>query len=154
MWSALFSIIGFIPGLAQKFLDWQVQKSNILLEGFRVGATVDVEAYKAYLQSTVEINRMKLAQQTWWGARAIILVAGVPASCHFAAIMLDSFPFPYLGWDTFWFAVRTHEVGSWGIPKPPAPYDEYQWAIIQSFFLVVPAMPLVSAVSTWLATKK
>lgn len=40
-----------------------------------------------------------------------------------------------------------------GIPALPPPYDTYQWAIVQSFFLVMPAMPLANAVSQWLARK-
>lgn len=154
MWNLLFNLLTGLPGLAQRFIDWQLQKVNTTLDGFKIGAQIDLEAYKAYLNASVEINRMKVAQQSWWGARVIIMLAGIPASLHFAGVMLDSMPFPYIGWEGWWFALRVHEVGSWGIPKPPAPYDTYQWAIVQSFFIVMPTMPLVSAVSAWLAAKR
>ncbi len=143
MWaSLLFGALKLVPGLFGKFVDWQVQRSNVELQGFTTAAGVDLDAYRAHLQAELETNRLKLAQNSWWGAKLIILMAGVPASLHFAAVMLDSLPL--LG----------HAVGSWHIPKLPAPYDGYQWAIVQSFFLVMPAMPLVNSVSAWLARKR
>lgn len=154
MWSMLFGLITGLPGLAGKFLDWQVQKANVTLEGFKVGAQIDVEAYKAYLGALVETNRMKQAANAWWGAKLIILTAGWPCALHLAAIMMDSLPFPYIIWDTYWFSWQAHAIGSWGIPKPPAPYDDYQSKIVLSFFIIMPAMPLVSAASTWLASRK
>lgn len=138
----LFGLITAIPGLAGKFFDWQAQKANIELQGFSTASGIDLEGYRAYLSAQVETNRLKIAQNSWWGAKLIIMIAGVPASLHFAAVFLDSLPF--LG----------HVVGSWHIPKVPAPYDGYQWAIVQSFFIVVPAMPVVTAVSAWLSRKR
>jgi hypothetical protein len=138
MISMLSSLIGLIPGLAEKFLDWQVKRANVELEGFKTGATVDMEAFKSYLGAQVENNRLKLAQNAWWGAKVIILCAGLPASIHFGAVMLDSMPLP------------GHAVGSWGIAALPKPYDTYQWAIVQSFFLVMPVQTLASAAAQWL----
>ena len=137
----LFSLIQLIPGLAGKFLDWQVQRSNIELQGFTTAAGVDLAAYQAWLSAQVETNRMKLAQNAWWGAKLIIMIAGVPAATHFGAVFADSLPF------------FGHVVGSWGIPKVPPPYDGYEWAVVQSFFIIAPAMPLISAASMWLHRK-
>lgn len=138
----LFSLLTAIPGLAEKFLDWQVKRANVELEGFKVGATVDVEAFKAHLAAQVETNRMKMAQNAWWGAKLIILIAGVPSALHFGLVMLDSIPFPY------------HPPGSWGIVALPKPYDAYQWMIVQSFFLVMPVQTLAGAVSQWLNRRR
>ena len=44
--------------------------------------------------------------------------------------------------------------GSWGVPRLPAPYDGYERDIVMSFFLVMPAMPLVSATATWLRGRR
>lgn len=136
--SLIFGLLQAIPGLAGKFLDYQVQKANATLDGFKTAAGIDAQAYQAYLNALVETNRMKLAANAWWGAKAIILVAGFPAAFHMAGIFLDSMPFP------------GHAVGSWGIPKPPAPYDGYERDIVMSFFIVAPAMPIVSAAAQWL----
>lgn len=123
--SILAPVLGFITS-----------KNTIELDGFKTAAGLDTEAYKAALAAQTEMAQLRAAQNSWWGARLIILVAGGSASLHFAAVMLDS---------TFRFG--------WGVPRVPAPYDGYEWAIVQSFFLLAPAMPLVSAVSTWLGRK-
>lgn len=149
MWTAIFGFLQLIPGLAGKFLDWQVQRANVELDGFKTAAGLDAAAYQAYLSAQIETNRMKLTANAWWGAKLIILTAGWPCSIHLAAIMLDSLP--------FWIPVfmsQAHVVGSWGVPKPPAPYDGYQRDIVLSFFIVMPAMPIVSGVAQWLARRR
>lgn len=138
MLNVLFGLLSAIPGLANKFFDWSSKKIDANLDGFKTATGVDLAAFQAWLTASVEVNRMKLAQNAWWGAKLIILTAGFPAALHFGAVMLDSIPFPF------------HKVGSWGIPKLPSPYDGYQWSIVQSFFLVMPAMTLINAVSQWL----
>jgi hypothetical protein len=135
MLSVLFSVLSAIPGLAGKFFDWQVKKANVELDGFKTGAGVDLVAFQTYMAAQVDTNRMKLAQNSWWGAKLIILTAGIPASLHFAAVFLDTLIPPF---------------GSWGVPKLPAPYDTYQWAIVQSFFLVMPVQTGINAVAQWL----
>lgn len=141
MMGILFTVFTAIPGLAEKFLDWQVKRANVELEGFKVGASVDLESFKAYLAAQVQTNQMKLVQNSWWGAKLIIMIAGLPCALHFGAVYADSLPF------------MGHQVGSWGIPKVPSPYDTYQWAIVQSFFVVLPAMPVAKAASQWLGRK-
>lgn len=143
MWlGLLFSALKVIPGLAEKFLDWNIKKANIDLEGFKTAAGFDNEAYKAWLSATVETNAQKAAANAWWGARLIILTAGWPCAIHMAAVILDSLP--------FW----SHAVGAWGVPRPPAPYDQYERDIVMSFFIVAPAMPLISAASQWLGRRR
>lgn len=149
MWGIVFGILTKIPGIASAFLDWQVKKLNVELEGFKTAAGFDNSAYQAWLNAQVETMRIRLAANSWWGAKLIILTAGWPCAIHMAAIMLDSMP--------FWIPLvmqEAHRVGSWGIPKPPAPYDDYQQKIVLSFFILAPAMPLVSAASQWLGRKR
>lgn len=142
MLNLLFLGLKLIPGLAEKFLDWQIKRANIDLEGFKTAAGFDTEAYKAWLSAVTESNNAKLAANAWWGAKLIIIVAGLSASVHMASIFLDSMPF----WG--------HSVGQWGVPKPPSPYDQYQRDIVMSFFIVAPAMPLISAASQWLGRRR
>jgi hypothetical protein len=139
--SVLFSVLKLVPGLADKFFQWQIQKGNIELDGFKTAAGFDMEAYKAWLAATVQTNGQKLAANAWWGAKLIILTAGWPCAIHMAAVILDSMPFP------------GHPVGAWGIPRPPAPYDQYERDIVMSFFIVAPVMPLVSAAAQWIGRK-
>lgn len=138
----LLSILGWIaPGgfdkLANGVIGYLAKRTDANLEGFKAGAGADSERLKALLDAHVEMSRLKAAQNSWWGAKLIVLVAGLPCAIHFAAIMLDS---------TFRFG--------WGIAKVPEPYSTYEWAVLQSFFLVLPAMPLVSAASAWMRGRR
>lgn len=148
MMAVIFTLITAIPGLTGEFLKWQTQKMNVSLEGFKTASGVDLAAYQSWLNATIEINRMKLAANSWWGAKLIILTAGWPCAIHLAAIMLDSFP-----WWVPFAMTEAHVIGSWGVPKPPAPYDDYQAKIVLSFFIIMPTMALTSAVSQWLNRK-
>jgi len=136
-----WSIITGVLGLAKSIVGYQEKKLDTNLEGFKTASGIDHQAYSAYLQAQVVTNGQKQVANAWWGAKVIIFTAGGAASLHFSAVMLDSMPF----WG--------HEVGSWGVPKPPPPYDGYQRDILLSFFIVMPAMPIVSAVSQWLGRK-
>jgi hypothetical protein len=150
----LLSLLGWIApkaldGLLGTVLGHLQKKSDAELDGFKHAATVDRTMFADHLQAQIETNRLKLAQQSWWGAKLIILTAGLPCAFHLAAVVLDSTP--------FWIPLlmsAPHPVGAWRIEKLPPPYDGYQWAIVQSFFLVMPAMPLVNAVSLWLARRR
>lgn len=152
MLAILFKVISVIPGLAEKFLNWQIQRANVELEGFRVGANVDLEAFRAHLQAQVDNNRLKLAQNSWWGAKLIIIMAGVPAALHFALVILDSSCPASWGWNI----VNDTTVAGCGFKfaKLPAPYDMYQWAIVQSFFLVMPVQTGVNALAQWLNRRR
>jgi len=149
MLGLFFGALQLIPGLAEKFLDWQIKRANVELEGFKTATGIDGAAYQAYLNALVETNRMKLASNAWWGAKMIILTAGWPCAIHMAAVMLDSLPF----WIPL-FMDKAHVVGAWGVPSPPPPYDGYQRDIVLSFFIIMPAMPVVSAVAQWLGRKR
>lgn len=145
--------------LGKSFLGYQEKKLDTNLEGFKTAAGIDNAAYQSYLNAVVAVNAQKLAANAWWGAKMIIFTAGWAASLQFASVMLDSFPFLYV-WiavSDWWIPypyVGAHVVGSWGIPKPPPPYDGYQRDILMSFFIVMPAMPVASAVSQWLGRKR
>ncbi len=149
MWiTAALSALNSLLGFGKSIVGYQEKKLDTNLEGFRTAAGIDSAAYTAYLQAQVQTNGQKLVANAWWGAKLIIFTAGWPCSLHLAAIVLDSMPF----WVPL-FMSEAHKIGSWGVPKPPAPYDEYQRQIVLSFFIVMPAMPLVSAVSQWLGRK-
>lgn len=137
----IWTVISGAIGLAKQILGYQEKKLDTNLEAFKTAAGIDHQSYAAYLQAQVAVNGQKLAANAWWGAKLIILTAGWAASIHFAAVMLDSLPF------------YGHAVGAWGIPKPPPPYDGYQRDILLSFFIVMPAMPIVSAVAQWLGRR-
>ena len=64
---------------------------------------------------------------------AIAFGAGATVLSYFTAIVCDSMF--HLGWE---------------IAKLPAPWDGYAWVILQSFVVMTPAKPLISATAVWL----
>lgn len=137
MWTVLLSAINFLSGGAfDKIVTAVVGIVNKKTEAQIVAMGVGKDALASALQANIELNKQKIEQTGWWGAKLIILIAGVPSAVHFGAVMLDS---------TFRFG--------WGIPKVPPPYDSYEWAIVQSFFLVMPAMTLVGGFVQWLTKR-
>ena len=144
----MWSIISGIIGLIKSVVGYQERKLDTNLEAFKTAAGIDGASYQAFLQAQVQTNGQKIAANAWWGAKLIVLTAGWPCAIHLAAVMLDSMPF----WVPL-FMDSAHVVGSWGVPLPPKPYDEYQRQIVLSFFIVMPVMPVVSAVSQWLGRR-
>lgn len=144
----IWGLLSGALGLAKSFLGYQEKKLDTNLEGFKTAAGIDSAAYTAYLQAQIQTNGQKLAANAWWGAKLIIFTAGWPCSIHLAAVVIDSMPF----WVPL-FMDKAHEVGSWGVVRPPAPYDSYQEKIVLSFFIVMPIMPVMSAVAQWLGRK-
>lgn len=135
-------LFGIIPGLARSALEYFNKKADVELQGYTTGTQADTERLKHYLSAQVEINRLKLGQQSWWGARLIILIVGLPAAIHMGAIFIDST-----------FMLGCGKYGCMGIPKIPAPYDTYEYAIVQSFIIITPAQPLLNSAAAWLRRK-
>jgi hypothetical protein len=137
MLALIGSLLGSVgSSIIAPILGYFTSEDTIDLKAFQTGAAVDLGAYQAALNATVQVEQLRASQNMWWGARLIYLMAGLSACLHFSAVMLDS---------TFQFG--------WHVPKAPAPYDGYEWAVVQSFFLLTPAMPIASAVTAWLHRK-
>jgi hypothetical protein len=134
-------ISGLGSGFLAPILGYFTTARNDDLAGFQSGALTDTTRYTAYLNATVQMAQIQASMNVWWGARLIILVLAGSVAIHFSAIMLDSTPF-------LW-----HQVGSWAIPKPPAPYDDYEGKIVLSFFIMAPIAPIASAVTAWFHRK-
>jgi hypothetical protein len=71
-------------------------------------------------------------------------VAGFPAALHFGLVFIDT----VLAAKVFYGAAIL------GVPKLPAPYDKYEWAIVTSLFLVQGVHLGTSNVSAWLSKSK
>jgi hypothetical protein len=142
MMGFLFKLLLGLPGLAQGLLGHLDKKADVELAGFRAAADADTAQRRDYLEASIETNRLKAAASAWWGAKLIILAAGLPAALQMAAVFLDSMPFP---------ATRS---APGACPKPPAPYDAYQKDIVLSFFIVAPVMQLSSSAAAWLTRRR
>lgn len=135
-------LFGILPGLARSALEYFNKKADVELQGYTTGTQADTERLRYYLAAQVETNRLKLAQQSWWGARLIILITGLPAALHMGAVFVDS---------TFQLGCGSY--GCLQVPKIPAPYDTYEYAIVQSFIIITPAQPVLNSFASWLRRK-
>lgn len=129
-------ISGVIGPIIGPLFGWLNKKQDVNLEGFKTGAGIDLEAYKAFLGAQAQANALKASSNTWLGARVIAFSAGELSAVYFGSIVFDSM---------FHFG--------WNIAKLPAPWDEYAWIILSSFIIVSPVAPVLSATTVWLGRR-
>jgi hypothetical protein len=86
--------------------------------------------YIAYAQAIGVMNNSKIAANAWWGAHLMIYLFGLPAALHWNAVFLDS---------TFRFG--------WHVPALPGGYAGAELNIALSFFILAPAMPIVTSIA-------
>lgn len=126
-----------ITPFVKAWTDYKLVSMKMDEAGFVAAAGADAEVYKAYVAAVAEVDRLKVAQQSSFIGKVMMLGFGVPAVVHWGAVFLDS---------TFKFG--------WGVPALPGGYANAELSIALSFFVVTPAMPLVSATAQWLSRKK
>ncbi|MCE4223382.1 hypothetical protein HCU64_06430 [Methylobacterium sp. C25] len=122
-------------GIAEPVLAYFKQRDASGRDIVIAGVTSEKEQNLATLQAAVEANKLKAASQAAYPW--IVYLIAVPPALHAAGIYLDSLP--------FWTPFGSHVVGAWGVPKPPAPYDDWQGKILLSFFVVAPVVQAVRA---------
>jgi hypothetical protein len=125
-----------LNALLSTVLNYFKAKSDNELAGFQTAAGLDAANFQKFLEAQVATNQAKLAANGWWGAKFMVFAFGLPAVLHWGAVFLDS---------TFRFG--------WKVPALPGEYAGAEQQIALSFFIVLPAMPVVSAVSAWLSKK-
>lgn len=108
--------------------------------GFAAGAAADAAIMQTALTTEQQNNALKIQVYGHWINRAVMWVAGFPAALHFGLVFIDTI----LASKAFYGAAIL------GVPKLPAPYDAYEWAIVTSFFLVQGIHFGTSNVSAWL----
>ncbi len=107
----------------------------------QIGA--DQQRDQALVQGQIDANHLRAAAQPDF--RWLIYLIAVPPALQAAGIYLDSLP--------FWTPWGAHVVGAWGVPKPPAPYDEWQGKILLSFFIVAPTVQAIKTVGAAIARR-
>lgn len=122
-------------GIAEPVLAYFKQRDASGRDIAVAGIEADKARDLATLQGVVEANKLKVASQAAYPW--IVYLIAFPPALHAAAVYFDSLP--------FWTPFGPHVVGAWGVPTPPAPYDDYQGKILLSFFVVAPVVQAVRA---------
>jgi hypothetical protein len=138
----LDSVIGgIITPFVKAWSDYQSVKLTSGEAGMAASAAADATVMQAALVSDAQLAAMKVQLYGTRTYRIITLVAGLPPSIHFGLVYVDTI----LASKAFLGAAY------FGVPKLPAPYDTFEWAIVSSFFLVHAITLGKSNVAQWLA---
>ncbi|GAA0236193.1 hypothetical protein LNAOJCKE_0964 [Methylorubrum aminovorans] len=120
-------------GIAEPVLAYFRQRDASGRDIAVAGIEADKQRDLATLQSVVEANKLKVASQAAYPW--IVYLIAIPPALHAAGVYLDSLP--------FWTPWGSHVIGSWGVPAPPPPYDDWQGKILLSFFVVAPVVQAI-----------
>jgi hypothetical protein len=134
---------GIIKPFVAAWTDYERTKLTTGEAGFAAAAAADSAVMQAALTADVELSAMKVQVYGTLSYRVITLVAGLPPAVHFGLVYIDTI----LASKAFLGAAY------FGVPKLPAPYDTFEWAVVSSFFLVHALGPRASNVSAWLGKK-
>lgn len=118
IWQALMGnlsgVISAVTGVIGKLSDNDAAKLRAA-----IGADTTVAVTQLQTEAQVTTARFDYLGGMWI-TQWLIAIALLPPLIHSGMIYLDSSPF-------LW-----HNVGSWGVPKAPPPYDEREWLMIAS----------------------
>jgi hypothetical protein len=135
---------GIIKPFVAAWTDYERTKLTTGEAGFEAAAKSDATVMQAALTADVQLSAMKVQLYGTPTFRMITLIAGLPAAVHFGLVYIDTI----LASKAFLGAVY------FGVPKLPAPYDTFEWAVVSSFFLVHAVTLGKSNVASWLGGRK
>ncbi len=146
--AALLPILNYLLGAIIKpfvaaWADYEKTKLATQEAGFSAAAAANSTILRTALKTDVENNALKVQVYGHWINRVVLWVAGFPAALHFGLVFVD----------TILASKFAYGAAVLGVPKLPAPYDTYEWAIVTSFFLVHGVQLGTSNVSAWLDRK-
>lgn len=117
------------------------------------GRDVSVETIHANAAAFHEQQQIAALRWGWWGTRYLLMVAAIPPILHSGAVYLDSVPFPYLTWQTWFFGIATHVQGSWSVARAPGVYEGQELSIIAAIVGYQLAQTGVGGFMSWLNKK-
>lgn len=134
---------GIIRPFVAAWISFERTKLTTGEAGFEKAAAADTATMQAALTAGVQMSAMKVQLYGTPTFRIITLVAGLPPAVHFGLVYIDTI----LASKAFLGAAII------GVPKLPAPYDTFEWAVVSSFFLVHAVNLGKSNVASWLGRK-
>jgi hypothetical protein len=129
-------ISGNIPGIIKGVTD----TIGKISDNETTRLTAELQSYSAAWQARVDL--LKGLKVTQW----LLVAALFPPLLHQGMIFLDSTPFPYIWFDTFWPAFHMHDIGAWKVPQAPGAYHEREWLMIASLLGIQTGVGIASAI--------
>lgn len=127
IWTFLRWLTGNLAGQLRAAYEAKLAAAN---ETERLIADVTIEDIKARIAAADNAKEVRLATTSFWEMRLLTAIIAACPALHLVAVTLDT---------VFMFG--------WRIPKLPPPFDEYQGAILLSFFGVQGVVIGVSAIA-------
>jgi len=134
---------GVIKPFVKAWTDYELTKLKTNEAGFSKAAAADAQIMQTAFANDAQIAALKVHLYGTPTYRIITLVAGLPPAIHFGLVYIDTI----LASKAFLGAAY------FGVPKLPAPYDTFEWAVVSSFFLVHAVNLGKSNVASWLGRK-
>ena len=134
---------GIIKPFVAAWTDYERTKLTTGEAGFEAAARSDAAVMQAALVSDAQYAAMKVQLYGTRTYRIITLVAGLPPAFHFGLVYVD----------TILASKAFPGAAYFGVPKLPAPYDTFEWAVVSSFFLVHAVNLGKANVASWLGSK-
>jgi hypothetical protein len=134
---------GIIKPFVAAWTDYERTQLTTNEAGFEAAAKSDAAVMQAALAADVQLSAMKVQLYGTPTYRIITMIAGLPPAVHFGLVYIDTI----LASKAFLGAAY------FGVPKLPAPYDTFEWAVVSSFFLVHALGLRASNVAAWLGKK-
>ncbi len=135
---------GVIKPFVAAWTDYERTKLTTGEAGFEAATKSDASVMQTALTADVQLSAVKVQLYGTPAYRVITLIAGLPPAVHFGLVYIDTI----LASKAFLGAAY------FGVPKLPAPYDTFEWAIVSSFFLVHAINLGKSNVASWLSARK
>lgn len=132
MWAAIFrAVTGDIAGQLRQAYEARLAATN---NSERIAADVEIERLEDLQHARTNAKEIRLATAGFWEMRALTAAIATPFVMHLWAVALDT---------VFGFG--------WTVSAFPAPFDEWQGAILLSFFGVAAAGAGLKAIAGGLA---
>lgn len=126
-----FKVLSWLSGgVLNRVLTYLERKDNTATERDKVKATVLRTAIVAEMDARQNAREIRLATAGFWEMRLLTVLIALPFVVHLNLVALDT---------CFGFG--------WGVSKFPAPFDEWEGAILLSFFGVYAGLGAVQSVS-------
>jgi len=134
MWAFLRWVTGNLTGQLLAAYRAKLDAGN---ETERLLADVAIRDIEAQIKAREAAKEIRLATAGFWEMRLITAIIAGCATAHYVAVTLDT-------------------IGKfgWGIPKFPAPFDQYQGTILLSFFGVQAASMGFTAIAAAIRGRK
>lgn len=123
-------LIKFLSGgILDRVLSHIERRQSSDVESERIAAGIAAEEIKAEMAARANAREIRLATAGFWEMRLITFIIAACFTSHLVLVTIDTTTRAFQGWCYYVAAKQTC-----GVPAFPSPFDEWEGAILLSFF--------------------